>query len=128
MKKKNNSGIRVYVYRNLHKNCLSVRDVKSGLVIAHVDSISLKDCKFKVSEVRRQRVIAEESKNVHAGVEGIWIKNARKPNMNSRIRIVYDPYKFDSFVQENTLTRCARSDEAFVTIRGAFVKSFVEKL
>jgi len=64
--------MRVFVYRNIHKNCLSVRNVKTGLVMAHVDSITLKNVKFKVSAKGRERVLKEKAKNVHAGVEVEW--------------------------------------------------------
>ena len=48
---------KVFVYRNLHKKCYSVKDWKTKKVIAHVDNIFLKDAVFKVSEAGRQRVL-----------------------------------------------------------------------
>lgn len=112
----------VFVYRNLHKNCLSVRDVKTRRVIAHVHGITLKDCKFKVSIPGRQRVLTEKRKNVHAGVQGIWVKEADAPSdLATRTRVVYNPYKHETFVVANTLAPKTESTEAFVTIEGAFV-------
>ena len=113
--------MRVFVYRNLHKKCLSVKCLKTRLVIAYVDSISLKNCQFKVSEKLRQRVLNEKRKNVHAGVVGEWVKNAKAPKLKNCSRIIYDPYKFDSFVEENTFAPWKESENAFVTIEGAFV-------
>jgi hypothetical protein len=62
--------MKVFVYRNLRRGCLSVRDTKTRRVIAHVDEIFLRDVKFKVSKAGRERVLKEKQKNVHAGVEG----------------------------------------------------------
>lgn len=113
--------MRVFVYRNLHKNCLSVRDVKTGLVVAHVDSIVLKNVKFKVSKSGRERVLREKRKNVHAGVEGEWDKAAPSPDLSECSRVLYDPYRFSSFVREDTLEPQKGCSCAFVTIRGVFI-------
>lgn len=113
--------MRVFVYRNLHKNCLSVKDVKTGRVIEHVDSIVLKNVKFKVSEKSRERVLREKCKNVHAGVEGEWMKNENPPELNDCVRVVYDPYKFSSFVKDDTLEPQKSCNYAVVTIRGVFI-------
>ena len=58
----------VYVYKNLHKDCWSVR--QDGLVKAHAKELSLHSCVFKVSKHGRARVLKEKRKNVHAGIEG----------------------------------------------------------
>ena len=57
-----------YVYRNLHRQCWSVR--LRGKVIDHVDSIILMRARFQVGEAGRQRVLREQRKNVHAFVVG----------------------------------------------------------
>jgi len=65
--------MKVFVYYNLHKSCWSVRASDGplkGKVIAHAGSVFLRDATFKVSEAGRQRVLKEQRKNVHAGVEG----------------------------------------------------------
>lgn len=93
------TGQKVYVYFNLHKKCFSVKDVKSGLVVAHTDFIELTDCNFKVSEAGRQRVLREQKKNVHAGVVGHY-----QPNMVNvpTSKATYNPYKYSSFVDIET--------------------------
>ena len=58
----------VFVYKNLHKDCWSVK--QDGLVKLHTNDITLYDCEFKVSKVGRDRVLKEKRKNVHAGVRG----------------------------------------------------------
>lgn len=116
--------MRVFVYRNLHKKCLSVRNVKTGLVIAHVDTISLRDCKFKVSQKGRQRVLKEKRKNVHAGVEGNWVQEIVTPDLLKCVKIVYNPYKYDSFVEQKTLSPVVYAETALVTVNGTFIKKY----
>jgi len=43
-----------------------------GKVIDHVLGLALKDATFKVSRAGRERVIREQRKNVHAGVQGSY--------------------------------------------------------
>lgn len=89
-------GKRVQVYFNLHKKVYSVKDKKSGLVIAHVNKIDLGDVDFKVSQAGRKRVLAEKRKNVHAVVEGtILAYNTFCKDMQG---ITYNPYVNESFV------------------------------
>ena len=49
----------VYVYRNLHKQCLSVR--QDGIVKCHAENVVLMDCEFKVSLAGQKRVIGGNS-------------------------------------------------------------------
>jgi len=112
--------MRVFVYRNLHKNCLSVRCVKTKRVIAYVDFILLEDCKFKVSQKGRERVLKEKRKNVHAGIEGEWVEHKRVLLTSYTFRVIYDPYKHKTFV-DNRNTPRYECKNAIVTIAGAFI-------
>ena len=58
----------VFVYKNLHKDCWSVK--QDGLTKAHTNEINMWDCKFQVNAKGRQRVLNEQRKNVHAGIKG----------------------------------------------------------
>ena len=87
-------GKKVQVYFNLHKKCFSVKDKKTRLVIAHVNSICLENVVFKVSEKGRQRVLSEKRKNVHAVVEG----DITGVEGLGEISITYNPYKYKSFI------------------------------
>jgi hypothetical protein len=92
---------KVFVYRNLHKDCWSVKALDGefkGRVIYHAKEIPLWDCKFKVSEAGRQRVLRERSKNVHAGVVGYMYDDMLAPAVQAPIRITYNPYRYNSFV------------------------------
>jgi hypothetical protein len=91
-------GLKVKVYYNLHRKCLSVQDAKTRLVIAHVPEIALEWAAFKVSEAGRQRVLREKKKNVHAFVLGI----VAEPIFGSNAypdTVTYNPYKYESFVR-----------------------------
>lgn len=89
---------KVYVYRNLHKKCYSVKSLRTGKVIAHVDDITLINVQFKVSPAGRERVLRERRKNVHAGVVGYV---ARASMLGDSIRVMYNPYKFSGFVRKD---------------------------
>jgi hypothetical protein len=56
--------MKVFIYWNLHKLCWSVRDQQTRRVFDHVTSVVLRDCKFKVSEAGRQRVLREKQKKI----------------------------------------------------------------
>ena len=89
-------GAKVMVYRNLTKNCWSIKSKVLNRVIAHADELVLSDCVFKVSEKGRQRVINERKKYVHAGVHGNIC--TIRPNIDEFISVRYNPYINDSFV------------------------------
>ena len=118
---------KVFVYRNLHKACWSVKSLTGrnyGRVILHCKAIDLNAATFKVNEKGRQRVIAEQAKNVHAGVvgflnaavvveqryEGIednnrWFTDTAIRSTDTLLaddpryrEVTYNPYKFNSFV------------------------------
>ena len=89
---------RVYVYKNLHRNCYSVR--QDGLIKMHTDSICLYDAQFRVGMKGRERVLKEKRKNVHAGVSGYIDRDwdlQRLPPTNFR-SVIYNPYKWDTFI------------------------------
>tara|TARA_R110000824_G_scaffold218592_1_gene405309 strand:- start:122 stop:604 length:483 start_codon:yes stop_codon:yes gene_type:complete len=103
---------KVFIYKNLHKNCWSLK--QDGLVKAHVNDLSLFDCSFRVNAKGRARVLEEKRKNVHAGISGYidlpWdhdepIQNTfKKSESVSRegkqaALAMYNPYKYKSFVR-----------------------------
>ena len=94
-------GKKVQVYFNITKKVFSVKDKKTGLVIAHVNHIYLEDVIFKVSEKGRQRVLDKKVKNVHAYVEGtVYLQNLN--TLEYKETITYNPYKYDSFIYVGT--------------------------
>jgi len=93
-------GQSVEVYFNLHKKCFSVRDRKTRRVVAHTDSISLKNASFHVSEKGRDRVRAEKRKNVHAFVRGLY-KELDWSTNSQWFKVKYNPYEYDRFYSED---------------------------
>ena len=100
---------KVYVYKNLHLGCWSVK--QDGLVKMHTTDICLFDCSFRVSQKGRERVLKEKRKNVHAGVSGyivdrfptydepIYADNFKGAHTIKLAR--YDPYKYSTFVDND---------------------------
>ncbi len=86
----------VFIYRNLTKGCWSIKDTKTNRVVGHADSIRLVNCRFKVSEAGRQRVIRERKKYVHAGVVGML--TSENSTIDSWSPVRYNPYMTATFV------------------------------
>jgi hypothetical protein len=91
-----------YCYFNLHKFVFSLRNKKTKLVEFHSHIAVLKNCKFKVSEAGRQRVLKEKRKNVHAGIEGELCGFENDYNIDEFTELTYNPYKFSGFVVKST--------------------------
>ena len=115
--------LRVYVYRNLHfKNRVvwSVCKAHTRELLFHTPDIILSDVKFKVSEAGRQRVIDEQRKNVHAGVEGdlvimsgVWMDLIQYGN-----KVTYNPYKYETFVYRATEHPIESSEHCYLSGSG----------
>lgn len=95
-------GRKVFVYFNLHKKLWSVKDMQSGLVVAHGKKVTVNNPVFKVSEAGRQRVIAEQRKNVHAGVVGTLDAHNSDFGTEGKARVSYNPYKANHFYETGT--------------------------
>lgn len=90
---------KVFVYKNLHKDCWSVR--QDGLVKAHADDICLYDCAFRVGKKGRKKVLKEKRKNVHAGITGYidtFEVDKWDDNHPNTAHAFYNPYKNETFV------------------------------
>ena len=96
--------MRVEVYRNLHKNCWSVRDLSTGRVVAHQTAVTIADARFVVRPSGRARVIAEKRKNVHAFVRGEWMMGNVMSQFifDNSSRVSYNPYKHPYFYEVET--------------------------
>lgn len=111
---------KVFVYRNLkfkHRPVYSVRDVKTGRVVAHAESITLKDVEFVVGQKGRERVIREKSKNVHAFVKG---KPVDAVEQNNSLPATYNPYKYKTFVNRDTLEPVFSGSMATIASKGVY--------
>ena len=85
----------VRVYRNLHKQVVSVK--QGGLVRCHADNVVLHLCKFIVSKAGQKRVRDEKRKNVHAYIEGLVVNPRSTDHLLpfSWTELYYNPYKTD---------------------------------
>lgn len=121
------SGDKVEVYRNLHKNCFSVR--RNGRVVKHLhddENLVLKNVRFVVQPAGRKKVLDQKRKNVHAFVRGTVAFEQRPidrlyvPNM----QITYNPYKYDKFYYQSHFfgdVLIEKTDWAFIQEGHVFV-------
>ncbi len=87
----------VYVYRNLHKKCWSIR--QNNIVIAHCTEIVLYNAITKVSVSGRNKVLKERKKNVHAFIVGYVYSDV---DMAFNKELYYNPYAVSNFVDRVT--------------------------
>ncbi len=115
--------MKVDVYRNLHKKCMSVRSREKddyGRVVSHLNSLLLGDCKFVVRPAGRIRVILDKRKNVHAFVRGTLKIGYGRPYDLSTIRVdkwvevTYNPYMFETFVVKSTGQPIMKADQVLM--------------
>ena len=105
-------GDKIEVYRNLHKDCFSVRH--KGIVIDYLhdyEQLALTNVKFVVQPSGRAKVLRENKKNVHAFVRGEYV--GFENNLTNNLyfgkfedldfyAVSYNPYKSDKFVVKET--------------------------
>jgi hypothetical protein len=115
--------MKVEVYRNLHKQCWSVRDNKTGKVIDHVRNIHIKDATLVVRPSGREKVLRERKKNVHAFVKGTIVSvNENLPDSwGYSTEITYNPYMYDSFVEKGTGMPVKKAKDIYL---GRFGKAY----
>ena len=103
---------KVFVYKNHHKDCWSVK--QDGLVKAHADKLEMWDCSFRVNQKGREKVLKEKRKNVHAGILG------RVNDIGGTImvgtEVTYNPYKYDSFVSKEDGHPISRAKKVFLRV------------
>lgn len=109
-------GIRVFVYFNLHKRMFSVKDLRVGRVIAHVDTILVSNATFKVNQKGRLRVLKERVKNVHAGIIGYISHERFDGAMDLENQATYNPYKEETFVNKVSRERLNVADSVFLSV------------
>lgn len=133
------------VYFNLHKKCLSARSVYPPSYVFHAAAVLMENVKFAVQPAGRDKVRATGRKNVHAFVRGeLLFYNTGNgspltvidpdagwaihpinlgagiiddPNMQ---KITYNPYKYDTFVDANTLTPVYSADRVYIVGRDIY--------
>jgi len=123
-------GMKVDVYKNLHRACMSVRSRERndyGRVIAYASYLLLHNCQFVVNQRGRDKVIQDKRKNVHAFVRGELktgygnFLGAIGPNpltataseilaipLDGWVEVTYNPYYTGSFYTKKLFVSCAR--------------------
>lgn len=91
------AGDKIKAYFDLHRHTFSLQ--VGNLVFGKADEIVLKDVTFKVNEKKRQQVIEEGRKNVHAKVHGTIVEGTIQAELREA---TYNPYKYESFVDKET--------------------------
>ena len=136
--------MKVFVYFNLHKKLWSIKSLESGRVIGHATEVILRDCQFKVSQAGRARVIAEQRKNVHAGIVGtleawrgdatrahplhpypctMWDSSDAKYKKYAKSHgraVTYNPYKMAQFQCVNTGAELTFSSMVYMGAKKVF--------
>ena len=128
-------GDKIEVYRNLHKDCFSVRH--KGKVVGYLhdnEQLALTNVKFVVQPAGRAKVLRENKKNVHAFVRGEYV--GYENNLTNNLyfgefkdldfyAVSYNPYKSDKFVVKETGEPIESNSEAL--IRGGKVLLYQDR-
>lgn len=114
----------VYVYRNLHKKCLSVQ--QDGIVRCHVDNIVLEDAEFRVSKAGQKRVRETQSKNVHAKVKGVVVSHPSDILELEWDTVYYNPYRTDEFTEQVTKRHVKGAKFVDIEASGSILSLFTE--
>lgn len=88
----------VEVYRCLNRQGKTFSIRQDGLVVAHAESLILKDAVFVVNESGKARCQDTQERNVHAHVEGILVEEVEEHPMKVALRVKYDPFSPNGFV------------------------------
>lgn len=87
------SAAPVSVYWNIRKHRYSVK--QRGLVVAHADSLNLRQVSYRVGAAGNQQVRDEKRKNVHATMHGYLCDQQSHGDGKS---VTYNPYRDTTFV------------------------------
>lgn len=103
------NGLRVDVYRNLHRDMWSVRALEGrykGKVIYNCPEVVLEDCLFVVSEKGRAWVLENKVKKVHAVVRGklkeLILSEEEVNSCEDDLEIFYNPYLTENFIMKQS--------------------------
>jgi len=116
----------VDTYLNLHKDAVSVKSRETenyGTVVSHEQRVCVSDVEFVVQPAGRKKCIESGTKNVHAFVRGEWEKNK---TIGSGTKITYNPFKYDSFVVEETEEPVKTATDVLVSDDGTIVARGIE--
>lgn len=121
--------MRVYVYWNIHKGCWSVKALSGpnkGRVVRHANAVHLRNVETHVNENGRQRVVANQRKEVHAGLKGELKtmvgspldRATRQREDDGWVPVTYNPYRFSTFVDRDTHNVVSLGEQAVMLNNG----------
>lgn len=111
----------VRVFKNWKRGCYSI--MQDGVVRASARQVLLRDVEFLVRESGRRRMIESKRKSVHAYAVGFLVAHAHPDDdipvsgIQGRMAF-YDPYRFDSFVDRESLQPVRHAGQVFLDERG----------
>ena len=135
--------MRVRLYRNLSPkyrkqrawSIMAMEGPRKRRVIDIVDAAIIRDATFVISEAGRQRVIRDQSRNVHAFVDGKLLKtfpvnslpkdvdgDDLLPGDQVDVRIGYNPYTYTSFMREDCEEPVERSRLVIAAPEGVYAR------
>ncbi len=112
--------MRISVYRNLNKDCLSVKCLvpgsdRYGIVVSHEQKVHIKDAEFVVQDAGRERARETSRRNVHAFVRGEW-DDSQKVVCGEPV--TYNPFQYEHFVHAESKEPVESAAVAAVTTSG----------
>ena len=127
-----NPNKRCQVYRNLHKNCFSIR--QDGRVVAHAQSVALKDCRFLVGKAGQEKVRREKKKNVHATISGFidrhtFVEYAQNffDRYEDHGHAYYNPYKTDNWQDIETKEDVDSAEYVWLNLDSSKPVAFIQE-
>ncbi|MBF0706593.1 hypothetical protein IQ283_08215 (plasmid) [Alkalihalobacillus hwajinpoensis] len=118
-------GSVVDVYRNLNQGGgYSIRDSKSGLVLAHCESVCLREAVFKVSQAGRNKTLEIRRKRVHAYIRGV-LHDVDNEVPNGMEVIYYNPYETIRFFHQKSGTYVDYAEEVHCRGKFAYAKTIL---
>lgn len=104
----------VRIYRNLNNGKISIK--QGAHVVGHTDQAFLRNARFLVFEILRQKVVEQRVKSVHAYIEGMWMETYHLPEDGTIVW--YNPYITDAFRTGGRNEACLTASEIVVTSDG----------
>jgi hypothetical protein len=113
-------GERVQAYKNLHRNCYSIR--RRGRPVTHVRSVRLTSPIPHVSESGRLRVITRRCRSVHAWITGTVESADAEESAEGMREASYNPYRASYFYDRETGKPLPALSAVLLTPAGMFYR------
>lgn len=95
-------GTPVCVHLNLSKGCFVIADKPKGKILAYVDTVTLSDVTFKISEAQRQYCITKQGRWVHAFALGTLVAVNAPVSPEESVKVTYNPFRAAGFHRADT--------------------------